>query len=102
MEYDDDEDEIVGESAAIEALKSAIQDNTKLLQKAIVRKNRALQSLSNADRDISVYSGAIMALEDVTRRLRAPQKKGGAEATLAPPQVPPKTYLTLSGERLLE
>lgn len=92
-----DEDE--EESAAVSTITAAIQDNSKLLHKAIVRKNRALQALSNADRDISVYSGAIMALEDVQRRLKAPQKEAGA-----PPQVelPPPSlrYITLSGERV--
>lgn len=93
-----DEDE--EESAAVETIAAAIKDNSRLLQKAIVRKNKALQTLGRADNDIAVYSGAIMALEDVVRRLRAAEEKRGAEPTPAPPQAPPiQKYITLSGEQ---
>lgn len=94
---DEDEED---ESAALVTLANAIKDNSVLLQKAIVRKNKALQTLGRADNDIAVYSGAIMALEDVVRRLRAAEEKRGATPVPAPPQAPPpqQMYITLSGE----
>lgn len=102
MDEDDEEETLAEEvGAAFLVLKAAIEDNGKLLQKAIIRKNRALQALAKADSDISVFSGAMMALEDVARRLRTPPKARGADPMPAPPMPEPKRYITLSGEHVV-
>lgn len=86
------------------AINDVLMTQQAALQRAVQKKRRALESLSKAESEIFAITGAISALQDVTRRLQSNQAQtsDGVQEPAPPPKPEPLKYITLSGEAFLE
>jgi hypothetical protein len=89
----------------IMAINDAVLEQRRQLGLALQRKKRATIALEKADYDIAAVSGALGALQDIARRLNAPQEETvEAEDRGAAPQPPAPNpmYQTLAGPATLD
>lgn len=61
------------EDSIAEVIASIAEQYSKELQLAMRRQQRARENLDKATRDIDNISGAIMAVQDIVRRLNVPE-----------------------------